>query len=121
MGSVESKVDVETIHNETKSVPVMIYIKDGCGFCAKAKELLNQEKIEYKECNVDRIREQDPKAYKPRVNGLVYMTRQTTMPQIFICGRFIGGFTDLDKLRETRKLWEALAECTGENDPRRQN
>ncbi|KHJ79535.1 glutaredoxin [Oesophagostomum dentatum] len=120
MGAVKSKVDVETIHAEVASTPVMIYTKDGCSFCAKAKELLNQEKIEYKECNVDRIKEKTPEAYNPRVNGLVYMTRQTTMPQIFICGKFVGGFTDLDKLRETRKLWETLAECTGENDSRRQ-
>lgn len=48
------------------------------------------------------------------------MIKNAHVFQIFICGHFIGGFTDLDKLRETRKLWEALAECTGENDPRRQ-
>ncbi|KAK6739769.1 hypothetical protein RB195_008328 [Necator americanus] len=120
MGSLQSKVDVDTIHNEVTSTPVMIYTKDGCSFCTRAKELLNKEKIEYKECNVDRLKEENPKEYKPRVNGLVYMTKQTTMPQVFICGRFVGGFTDLDKLRETRKLWEELAQCTGENDPRRE-
>ncbi|VDM66920.1 unnamed protein product [Strongylus vulgaris] len=67
-----------------KSVPIMIYTKDGCGFCARAKDLMNTEKIRYEECNVDRIREKDPDKYKPRVNGLVYMTHQTTMPQVSI-------------------------------------
>ncbi|ETN74814.1 hypothetical protein NECAME_12713 [Necator americanus] len=46
MGSLQSKVDVDTIHNEVTSTPVMIYTKDGCSFCTRAKELLNKEKIE---------------------------------------------------------------------------
>ncbi|CAJ0600486.1 unnamed protein product [Cylicocyclus nassatus] len=116
MGAVKSKVDVEVIHHEVQSTPVVIYTKDGCGFCAKARELLNKEGIEYKDCNVDRIKEDTPDAYQARVNGLVYMTHQTTMPQIFICGNFVGGFTDLEKLRETRRLWDVLATCTEEND-----
>ncbi|VDM63812.1 unnamed protein product [Angiostrongylus costaricensis] len=60
----------------------MIYTKDGCTFCTKAKELLNNEKMEYKECNTDKLKETNPEQYKGRVNGLVYMTRQTTMPQV---------------------------------------
>nr|CDJ91639.1 Glutaredoxin domain containing protein [Haemonchus contortus] len=98
MGSVKSKVDVDQIHKEVNSAPVMIYTKDGCSFCTRAKNLLKEEKIEYTECNIDRIKETNPDEYKPRVNGLVYMTRQTTMPQVFICGRFVGGCTDLEKL-----------------------
>ncbi|XGW17284.1 hypothetical protein V3C99_002135 [Haemonchus contortus] len=118
MGSVKSKVDVDQIHKEVNSAPVMIYTKDGCSFCTRAKNLLKEEKIEYTECNIDRIKETNPDEYKPRVNGLVYMTRQTTMPQVFICGRFVGGCTDLEKLRESRKLYDALLECTGENSVR---
>ncbi|KAK6016347.1 hypothetical protein OSTOST_18169 [Ostertagia ostertagi] len=56
--------------------PVTIYTKDGCSFCTRAKSLLNEEKIEYTECNIDRLKETDPKQYKPRVNGLVYMTKR---------------------------------------------
>ncbi|KAJ1363255.1 Glutaredoxin [Parelaphostrongylus tenuis] len=118
MGSVKSKVDVDTIHTEVTSAPVMIYTKDGCSFCTKAKELLNNEKIE--ECNTDELKEANPQEYKPRINGLVYVTRQTTMPQIFICGKFIGGFTDLEKLQKSRELYGRLAECTAEDDSEQQ-
>ncbi|CAI5446559.1 unnamed protein product [Caenorhabditis angaria] len=34
---------------------------------------------------------------------------------IFICGKFIGGFNELSNLKNSGKLLEALAECTGEN------
>ncbi|VDL75818.1 unnamed protein product [Nippostrongylus brasiliensis] len=71
----------------------------------------------YTEYNVDRLKEDSPEQYSPVVNGLVYMTRQTTMPQIFICGKFVGGFTDLQKLKESHKLLDAIMECTGENAP----
>ncbi|KHJ81073.1 hypothetical protein OESDEN_19243 [Oesophagostomum dentatum] len=61
-----------------------------------------------------------PEAYNPRVNGAGLYDEADDDATNFYCGKFVGGFTDLDKLRETKKLWEALAECTGENDPRRQ-
>ncbi|WKY00510.1 hypothetical protein Q1695_014949 [Nippostrongylus brasiliensis] len=117
MGAVKSKVDVERIHNEVSSSAVTVYTKDHCSFCTRTKDLLQEEQVEYTEYNVDRLKEDSPEQYSPVVNGLVYMTRQTTMPQIFICGKFVGGFTDLQKLKESHKLLDAIMECTGENAP----
>ena len=44
-------------------------------------------------------------------NALIKLTRQKTVPQIFINGSFIGGFTDLDKLlsNEMFKLEKKLS------------
>lgn len=116
MGSVDSKVDVRKIREEVSSVPVMIYTKNGCSFCTKAKSLFEKEGIEYRESNVDRVKSDAPEQYKPRVNGLVYMTRHTTMPQIFICGKFVGGYTDLEKLRDSRELYSMVLSCTEEKN-----
>ncbi|KAK6035561.1 hypothetical protein COOONC_26934 [Cooperia oncophora] len=100
MGAIESKVDVDKIHKEVSSTPVMIYTKDGCGFCTRAKTLLDEEKIEsLLECNVESI--------------IIEISNPDY--EIFICGRFVGGCTDLEKLRESRKLYEAVLECTAEN------
>lgn len=46
------------------------------------------------------------------VNGLIYVTKQTVVPQIFICGNFIGGFTELLQLKNAGKLLDAVAECS---------
>ena len=51
------------------------------------------------------------------MNGLVYTTRQTTVPQIFICGKFIGGYTELYNLRQAKKLFDAIDECSHQYDP----
>ncbi|KJH50854.1 glutaredoxin [Dictyocaulus viviparus] len=115
MGTLNSKVDTNAVHQEVSSVPVMMYTKHGCSFCTRARELLNNEKIEYKECNTDELKKTNPQQYQPLINGLVYMTRQTSLPQIFICGKFIGGFTDLEKLRNSRQLLDAVAECAVEH------
>jgi len=44
-------------------------------------------------------------------NELIKLTRQKSVPQIFINGSFIGGFTDLDKLlsNEMFKLEKKLS------------
>ncbi|VDO71603.1 unnamed protein product [Heligmosomoides polygyrus] len=74
---------------QVSSVPVMIYTKNGCSFCTKAKSLFEKEGIEYRESNVDRVKSDAPEQYKPRVNGLVYMTRHTTMPQVSCDCRYL--------------------------------
>ncbi|GMS89533.1 hypothetical protein PENTCL1PPCAC_11708, partial [Pristionchus entomophagus] len=93
----------------------MIYSKNSCGFCTKAKELLKEAKVDYKECDLDELKRRKPDEYLPYVNGLVYTSRMTAVPQIFICGKFIGGYTELKNLVEAKKLLEKIEECTGEN------
>ncbi|CAD6190451.1 unnamed protein product [Caenorhabditis auriculariae] len=93
-----------------------MYTKTFCGFCTKAKNLLTDVKIPYKEVNLDTLKKElADQEYTSRVNGLVYTTHQTTVPQIFICGKFVGGFTELDTMRKAGKLLEAVAQCSGEN------
>jgi glutaredoxin 1 len=70
---------------------VEVYSKDGCPFCVRAKNLLKIKGFdftEYKigEGGIDKEYVQN-KAGKP----------VTTVPQIFINGNHVGGFTDLEQ------------------------
>lgn len=71
---------------------VIIYSKDYCPYCDRAKEYFSNRGIPFEEIDVTR----DPKIYEE----LKARTRHMTVPQIFIGGQFIGGYTDMiDKIR----------------------
>jgi glutaredoxin 3 len=81
---------------------VEIYVKTFCGYCFRAKHLLDSKGIEYEEHMVvfgGPEREQ----MIERSGG------RTTVPQIFIDGRHIGGCDDLMELESQGKLDELLA------------
>jgi glutaredoxin len=65
----------------------VVWSKDACPFCVQAKALLEARGIEYEERNVsqDWTREQLLEA----------VPDARTLPQIFLDGQHIGGFTDL--------------------------
>lgn len=76
---------------------VEIYSKGFCSYCFRAKALLESKKIEFSEYAID----MDPGKRQEmiqRANG------RTTVPQIFIGGRHIGGCSDLMALESDGKL-----------------
>ncbi|GAA3892593.1 glutaredoxin 3 [Sphingomonas limnosediminicola] len=81
---------------------VEIYTKNFCPYCWRAKALLEQKGVEYKEIAVDWGGE-DKQAMVQRANG------RTTVPQIFIGERHIGGCDDLVALDRDGKLDTLLA------------
>lgn len=81
---------------------VEIYTKTFCPYCWRAKHLLDEKGVEYREIGVDfggEVRQQ----MIQRANG------RTTVPQIFIAGRHIGGCDDLVALEIAGKLDELIA------------
>jgi glutaredoxin 3 len=66
---------------------VEIYVKTTCGYCWRAKHLLETKGVEYKEIVVD-FGGPDKEMMVQRANG------RTTVPQIFISGRHVGGCDD---------------------------
>jgi len=81
---------------------VEIYTKAFCGYCFRAKRLLESKGIEYQEHEVyfgGREREE----MIQRSGG------RTTVPQIFIDGRHIGDCDELMALERQGKLDELLA------------
>lgn len=82
---------------------VEIYTKAWCGYCARAKKLLDGKGVEYQEYDITMG---GPK----REEMLERAPGRTTVPQIFIDGRHIGGSDDLMQLDREGKLDEQLGQ-----------
>jgi glutaredoxin 3 len=76
---------------------VEIYTKLTCPFCWRAKHLLSSKGVEFKEIAVD-WSSGDKQRMIERAGG------RTTVPQIFIGERHIGGCDDLVALERDGKL-----------------
>lgn len=70
-----------------------IYSKDNCHFCKRAKQLLDEKNMQYKEINLDPINKREE--YDNVVPGLKEKTSQSTFPFIFMDDKFIGGYSEL--------------------------
>lgn len=80
---------------------VTIYTRDFCGYCARAKALLDNKGVDYAEYNAT----QNP----PYRQEMMEKSGGTTFPQIFINGTHVGGCDDLHALDRAGKLDEMLA------------
>jgi glutaredoxin 3 len=75
---------------------VQIYSKRQCPYCVRAKGLLDRKGVPYEEIDVEN--DDAKRAW------LVEATGQRTVPQVFVDGRSLGGFTDIDALDKAGKL-----------------
>jgi len=69
---------------------IKLVTKDACSYCAAAKSLLQSKQLDYEEIHVIRQTE--------HARELLSKATQRTMPQVFIDGEAIGGFTELNQL-----------------------
>jgi glutaredoxin 3 len=81
---------------------VVIYTKSTCGYCAAAKELLRSKNVLFDEIKVDGDRAAQMKMAE-RAGG------RSTVPQIFIGEKHVGGCDDLYALEEAGGLDPLLA------------
>jgi glutaredoxin 3 len=80
---------------------VKIYTTDYCGYCVRAKQLLERKGARYEEIDVTN---------RPDLRKwLMAAANQRTVPQIFINGRPQGGFVDI--------AWSAKASSTSSSPP----
>jgi len=80
---------------------VEIYTKAFCGFCSRALHLLRSKGVEFQEYAVD--------GGGPRREEMIERSGgRTTVPQIFIEGRHVGGCNDLLALEREGRLDELL-------------
>jgi len=78
-----------------------MYTTDWCGYCVRAKALLDARGLDYDEVDLG-----DDPAFRARLNEL---TGGWTVPQIVIGDRYIGGYTELRRLERDGRLDELLA------------
>jgi glutaredoxin 3 len=82
---------------------VEIYTTQFCPYCVRAKSLLKQKGVAFKEIDVSgdpQLRE----AMVERAGG------RRTVPEIFINGRIVGGYDELKALEDAGQLDSLLAQ-----------
>ena len=82
-------------------IRIQIYTTRWCGYCVRAKTLLDEKGIPYDEVSLD----DDPDFRR----NLFDLTGGWTVPQILIDGTPIGGYTELWRLDTSGALDEQLA------------
>ena len=80
---------------------VELYTTRWCGYCVRAKALLEDRGIAYEEISLD-----DDPAFRQRVFDL---SGRWTVPQILIDGQPIGGYAELWQLDRSGQLEKKLA------------
>jgi glutaredoxin 3 len=75
---------------------IRMYTTAWCGYCQRAKTLLEGRGLEYEEISLD-----DDPGFRAR---LLDMTGRWTVPQIFIDDHPIGGYTELWELDRSGRL-----------------
>jgi glutaredoxin 3 len=81
---------------------IEIYTTPWCGYCARAKALLEKKGAAYQETDVmeDAVKRAEMRE----------RSKRTTVPQIFINGQHIGGSDELAALEHAGKLDALLAQ-----------
>ena len=80
---------------------IQMYTTRWCGYCVRAKTLLDGKGLPYEEIALD-----DDPAFRQRLQEL---TGGWTVPQITIGDEVIGGYTELWRLDRSGHLEEKLA------------
>ncbi len=78
-----------------------MYTTEWCGYCVRAKSLLDSRRLPYEEIHLD-----DDPSFR---QTLLDLTGGWTVPQILIDGRPIGGYTELWRLDRDGALDELVA------------
>ena len=92
---------------------VQIYTKTNCPFCVDAKKWFNEHIIDYNEHCMDD--EEERLAFYQRINNvqeqLGAREKVGSVPQIFVDGERIGGYTDLIRQQE-RYSRNVVVDCS---------
>ena len=79
-----------------------MYATDWCPYCTRARRLLEGKGVAFREIDVDAV--PDARA------EMRERTRRTSVPQVFIGERHVGGFDDLKALDDAGGLDPLLAD-----------
>ncbi|KAF1791511.1 Glutaredoxin subgroup [Phytophthora cactorum] len=89
----------ETVEAKISSTPVVVYSKSYCPYCAKTKTLLTQLGAKYDVVELDQIA-----GGSEQQDALEQITGQSTVPNVFVGGKSIGGNSDVQKLHKAGNL-----------------
>ena len=86
---------------------VTVFAADGCPHCARAKKLLDDKGVQYECISL---------SLQPEWKNLLYVLTngRTSVPQIFLNKKHIGGADELYRLEEEGKLSDLLQKASSE-------
>jgi glutaredoxin 3 len=87
------------------SAKVHMYTTQWCGYCAAARDLLKSKGIDFEDIDVG----MDAKLRKQ----MIELSGGTSVPQIFIDDKAIGGYDDMAALEASGKLDQLLSSAAG--------
>jgi glutaredoxin 3 len=88
---------------------VIMYSTRVCGYCERARALLERKKVAYREIKID----EDPAHFAIMLQR---SAGRRTVPQIFIGERHVGGFMELAQLDRTGELDRLLGFASSGNN-----
>jgi len=88
---------------------VQVYVTSWCPYCVAAKRLLRSKGAAFTEIDVDG--RQDLRGW------LASTTGQRTVPQVFVNGKPLGGYSEVSALEEAGELDPLLAEPPPQEAP----
>ncbi len=86
---------------------IVLYTTPSCSYCVRAKTLLNRRNLTWSEVDVSADEQRE---------WLVGETGRTTVPQIRIGSRWVGGYTDLAELDQSGELARLVATPSSSGD-----
>ena len=87
---------------EAKTPEVVIYTTTYCGYCMRAKMLMEEKQVPFQEINLDL----EPERYEEMLSRA---EGRRSVPQIFVNGLGIGGCDEMYDLERKGQLDELLA------------
>ncbi|OAY78341.1 Monothiol glutaredoxin-S10 [Ananas comosus] len=96
----------ESVKKTVAENPVVVYSKTWCSYSSEVKSLFKRLGVEPKVIELDQLGPQGPQLQKV----LERLTGQSTVPNVFIGGKHIGGCTDTVKLYQKGELTPLLSE-----------
>lgn len=103
----ELKTEVQKL---IESQPVVLFSKTTCPFCVKAKDLLKSLNVKYETVELDKT--DKGSQYQ---DALLEISGQRTVPNIFIHGKHLGGWTDMANAHSGGQLVDAITNKTSVN------
>lgn len=83
-----------------RQAPVVIFVIYGCPYCREAKKLLKSLQVPHKAINIGNNAR--------LMVDLAEKTGQATVPKVFVQGKFVGGYTELESLASSGELGSLL-------------
>ena len=94
----ESRMDKQIVQGAyNNDVTVQIYTTSYCPYCRMAKQFFDEQAVKYYEIDVTDNQELRAELTQ-KANGM------KTVPQIFINGKHVGGYSDMMELYKNNKL-----------------